>query len=100
MGYTQTSEYAFDLLEHFYNIHKEQIDLVGKDNIEIYVPTEIYELLAFKEYKSDKIKYPKAYRKMPIHRWDCGCLIFALIEPKRGVVEHVDTNTLSDNIEY
>lgn len=44
MGYKDTAEYAFDLMEHFYNIHENQILSLGKENIIVYVPEEIIKL--------------------------------------------------------
>ena len=44
--YKKTSEYAFDLLMHFYKLHVSQISKLGEENLEILCPNEIFELLA------------------------------------------------------
>ena len=45
MEYKKTAEYAFDILEHFYKLHKDDIEQIGKDKITVMLPLEIYKLL-------------------------------------------------------
>ena len=60
--YKQTAEYAFDLLEHFYNIHILFIEEMGKNKIEMLVPKEIYELLGKWNKDKSKVLYPEQFR--------------------------------------
>lgn len=81
--YKQTCEYCYDLMEHFYQIHKDQITLIGKDNVMIFVPAELYELLACEDYKTKQIYYPKRFREIDFYSYHGSAIIFALKEPKR-----------------
>ena len=83
MGYKDTAEYAFDLMEHFYNIHENQILSLGKENIIVYVPEEIIKLLECKT-KEGKITYPDHYRKMEMKSYKESKILFALKEVKNG----------------
>ena len=85
--YTQTCEYCYDLMEHFYQIHKEQIELVGAENVMIFVPAELYELLACKKHSSDEIVYPKRFRKIDFYSYHGSAIIFALKETKRDPLQ-------------
>ena len=85
--YKQTCEYCYDLMEHFYQIHKEQIALVGAENIAILVPAELYELLACKKRGSDEIVYPKKFRKIDFYSYHGSVIIFALKETKRDSLQ-------------
>ena len=55
--YKKTSEYAYDLLMHFYKLHLDQIKLIGEKNIKILCPNEIFELLAARSPFSKEIIY-------------------------------------------
>lgn len=79
MGYKDTAEYAFDLMEHFYNIHENQILSLGKENIVVYVPEEIMNLLECKNSKGE-ISHPDKYRKMEMKSYKGSNILFALKE--------------------
>lgn len=73
MEYNKTAEYAFDILDHFYNLKKDEIEAVGKDKIRVLLPLEIYKLLE----RTDGT-YPKTFRKMDLSPTTCSLVIFAL----------------------
>lgn len=79
MDYKDTPEYAFDLLEHFYNIHENQILSLGKENIVVYVPEEIMNLLECENSKGE-ISHPVRYRKMEMKSYKGSNILFALKE--------------------
>ena len=76
--YKETAEYAFDLLEHFYNINILYVEQNGADNIEVLVPQEIYRLLECKDKKTGEITYPVRYRKMNIIPYEGSTIDFVL----------------------
>lgn len=80
-SYKQTAEYAFDVLEHFYNIHHNQILSLGKENVFILLPTEIYNLL---EAKDDKhvSQFPIAFRDIKLEEYSGSRILFCLKEVK------------------
>lgn len=82
MEYKETAECAFDLMEHFYRIHKEQIDILGADKFDVYVPSEILNLLECRDRITKKITYPIRYRKMTIISYEGSEILFALKEIK------------------
>ena len=80
-SYKQSAEYAFDVLEHFYNIHHNQILSLGKENIFILIPTEIYNLLEAKD--ENKIShFPIAFRDIKIEEYSGSRILFCLKEVK------------------
>lgn len=81
--YKETAEYAFDLMEHFYKLNILFVEENGKENIEILVPQEIYNLLACKDMKTGKITYPKRYRKMDMIPYEGTSLDFVLKKHKK-----------------
>ena len=68
MEYKQTAEYAYDLITHFYNLRREWVQKVGKDNVKIVLPTEIYHLLG--KRSGDNIVYPVIYNGMELEPSD------------------------------
>lgn len=76
--YKETVEYAFDLLEHFYNINILFVEENGVENIEVLVPEEIHHLLACKDSKTGQITYPTRYRKMDIVPYEGTSIDFVL----------------------
>lgn len=80
-SYKQTAEYAFDVLEHFYNIHHNQILSLGKENIFILLPTEIYNLLEAKdEYHISH--FPITFRDIKLEEYSGSRILFCLKEVK------------------
>lgn len=73
MEYKKTAEYAFDLLEHFYNLNKSKIELIGKDKFKIMIPLEIYRLLQ----RTDGT-YPKRFRGMDLEPSTSSLVSFVL----------------------
>ena len=73
MEYKKTAEYAFDILEHFYHLHKNDIEQIGKDKITIMLPLEIYKLL-----ETTGGDYPSTYRGMELKPSSGSLVIFAL----------------------
>lgn len=80
-SYKQSAEYAFDLLEHFYNKHHNQILSIGKENIFILIPTEIYNLLESKD-ENNISHFPIAFRKIKIEEYPGSRILFCLKEDK------------------
>lgn len=82
-SYKQTAEYAFDVLEHFYNIHHNQILSLGKDNIFILIPTEIYNLLEAKD--SENVShFPLTFKGIEIGVYSGSIILFCLKEVNNG----------------
>lgn len=73
MEYKKTAEYAFDILEHFYHLHKDDIEQIGKDKITIMLPLEIYKLLG-----TTSGDYPTTFRGMELKSSSGSLVIFAL----------------------
>ena len=76
-SYKQTAEYAFDVLEHFYNIHHNQILSLGADNIFILIPEEIYNLLEAKD-KSGNCIFPTEFRNIKLESYNGSRILFCL----------------------
>lgn len=73
MEYKRTAEYAFDILEHFYQLHKDDIEQIGKEKITVMLPLEIYKLL-----ETTSGDYPTTYRGMELKSSSGSLVIFAL----------------------
>ena len=80
-SYKQTAEYAFDVLEHFYNIHENQILSLGKKNIFIMLPAEIYNLLEAKDKKGN-CTFPAKFRDIQLESYTGSRILFCLKEVK------------------
>lgn len=78
MEYKQTAEYAYDLLEHFYKKHLDQIRIIGVNNITILCPSEILSLLEVRY--TDKVILPDKFRKMDIRSYSGSTILFVLKE--------------------
>ena len=74
--YKETAEYAYDMLQHFYNINVLFVEEMGKDKIEMLVPEEIYKLLAKRKKGSDEIIYPSKFRDIDIVPYDGSTIDF------------------------
>lgn len=81
-GYHNSIEYAFDLLEHFYQLHHNMILIVGADNLIIYIPNEIFSLLKHIDSEG-KTVYPKNFRGIKLMAYTGSIIIFALKEDRR-----------------
>ena len=81
--YKETFEYAFDLLEHFYNLNILFVEENGAENIEVLVPEEIHHLLQCKDRKTGDITYPTRYRKMDIVPCEGSSIDFVLKKHKK-----------------
>lgn len=55
--YKESFEYAFDILDHFYHIHKNMILVIGEANLIIYFPAELYALLKMVNKKLEKFLF-------------------------------------------
>lgn len=80
-SYKQTAEYAFDILDHFYRIHENQILSLGKENLFILIPTEIYNLLEVKD-NEDVSSFPIAFRNIKVEEYPGSRILFCLKEVK------------------
>ena len=80
--YHNSIEYAFDLLEHFYKLHENMILCVGKENIKIYIPTEIFSLLKHID-TNGKTVFPETFHGIKLAVYTGSTIIFALKEDKR-----------------
>lgn len=80
-NYKQTTEYAFDVLDHFYRIHENQILSLGKENLFLLIPSEIYRLLEVKDNK-DISSFPIAFRDIKIEEYSGSRILFCLKEVK------------------
>lgn len=80
-NYKQTAEYAFDVLDHFYRIHENQILSLGKENLFLLIPSEIYRLLEVKDNK-DISSFPIAFRDIKIEEYSGLRILFCLKEVK------------------
>lgn len=81
-NYKQTAEYAFDLLDHFYRIHENQILSLGKENLFILIPTEIYNLLEVKD-KNNISSFPIAFRNIKVEEYSGSRILFCLKEVRK-----------------
>ena len=79
--YKETAEYANDLMEHFYNIHSNQILILGKEHFYMLVPREILHLLEYKT-KDGQIKVPECFKKIPMKEYSGSEILFVLREVK------------------
>lgn len=80
--YKKTSEYAYDLLMHFYNLHASQISKLGEENLEILMPNEIFELLAAMLPITKEVIYPSKFMKIDIKAYSGTSILFVLKEIK------------------
>ena len=80
MEYKKTAEYVFDLMMYFYNIHKENILILGKEKFTVYVPKELYELLACRQVYTGTIVYPSKFKGIEIKDYAGSTILFALKE--------------------
>ena len=76
--YKQTVEYAYDLLEHFYNINILYLETNGIDKVEMLVPNEIYELLKAKDKKTKEIIYPHSFKGVTLTPYEGSSIDFVL----------------------
>lgn len=81
-GYHNSIEYAFDLLEHFYQLHHNMILIVGAENLKIYLPSEIFALLKHITPEG-KATYPDKFKGITLSVYTGSTIIFALKEDKR-----------------
>lgn len=76
--YKETAEYAYDLLEHFYNIHILYIEEQGKNKIEMLVPTEIYKLLGKWNKEKTEVVYPNRFRGIDLVQYEGSTIDFVI----------------------
>ena len=81
MAYKDTSEYAFDLLEFYYQSHQNQILSLGKESIKILIPFAIFALLKSTDVK-ENTTFPEMFRDITLQVYDGKSIIFALKEVK------------------
>ena len=79
MAYKDTCEYAFDLLDHYYQLHHNQILSLGKDNLQIMIPETIFALLKAKD-SMDKTMFPIQFKGIDIQVYNGSFILFALKE--------------------
>lgn len=79
-NYKKTSEYAYDLLNHFYKLHFDQIKALGEENILILCPNEIFLLLAALEPFTQEVIYPTKFMKIDIKAYSGTSILFVLKE--------------------
>lgn len=81
-NYKESFEYAFDLLEHYYNQFENLILSTGKDNLKIVIPYGIFALL--KSYTDDnKVTFPTEFRGIQLQVYDGKSIMFAFKEVRR-----------------
>lgn len=79
--YKESFEYAFDILDHFYHIHKNMILVIGEANLIIYFPAELFALLKMVDKKdSEKISFLQNFRGIDIEMYSGSKVIFGLKE--------------------
>lgn len=76
--YKQTTEYAYDLLEHFYNINILYLETNGIDKVEMLVPQEIYDLLKARDMKTKEIIYPEKFKSVTLTPYEGSTIDFVL----------------------
>ena len=81
MKYTETIEYAYDLLDHFYRIHKNQILCLGESQLTIMCPGEIYYLLKGVTKEGEAV-FPQKFKGIELKSYSGSYIIFALKEIK------------------
>jgi len=75
MYYKETAEFVFDMLEHKYKTHFDEITTIGSDKFEVWIP------LKYKEYlRTITNDYPITYRNIEIKFMDIGRIHFVLKE--------------------
>lgn len=83
--YKESFEYAFDILDHFYRIHKNMILIIGEGNLIIYFPAEIYALLKMVDKKDKtKISFLQNFKGIDIEMYPGSKVIFGLKEIKNN----------------
>lgn len=75
MHYKETAEFVFDMLEHEYKIHFDDIVTVGHDKFEVWIPLKYKENL-----RTITNDYPTAYRTMEIKYMYISRIHFVLKE--------------------
>lgn len=85
VSYKESFEYAFDILDHFYRIHKNMILVIGEANLIIYFPAELFALLKMVD-KNDKTKisFLQSFRGIDIEMYSGSKVIFGLKEMKKN----------------
>lgn len=82
MSYAESVDYAYDLLEHFYNLYENQILSLGKENIKIMIPDKIFALLQAKD-KDGNIDFPVKFKGIDLQVYTGSIIIFALKEVRK-----------------
>ena len=82
MAYSETSEYAYGLLEHFYHLHENQILILGKENLRIMMPDRIFALLQAKD-NDGNIDFPVKFKDIDLQVYTGSSIIFALKEVRK-----------------
>lgn len=83
--YKESFEYAFDILDHFYHIHQNMILTIGKENLIIYFPAELFALLKMVDKKDKtKISFLQKFRDIDIEMYSGSKVIFGLKEIKKN----------------
>lgn len=73
--YRETAEFVFDMLEHKFKLHYDDINAIGADRFEVWIPTKYKENLRL--VSGD---YPSSYRTIEIKFINIGRIHFVLKE--------------------
>lgn len=84
VSYKESFEYAFDILEHFYGIHKNMILVIGEANLIIYFPAELYALLKMVNKKTGDVTFLQNFKGIDIELYSGSKVIFGLKEIKKN----------------
>lgn len=82
--YKESFEYAFDILDHFYGIHKNMILIIGEANLIIYFPAELFALLKMVNKKTGDVSFLHQFKGIDIELYSGSKVIFGLKEIKNN----------------
>lgn len=75
MYYRETAEFVFDMLEHKFRKHYDDINAIGADKFEVWIPLKYKENL-----RTVSNEYPTTYRTIEIRFMNIGRIHFVLKE--------------------
>ncbi len=75
MYYRETAEFVFDMLEHKFKKHYDDINAIGPDKFEVWIPLKYKENL-----RTASGDYPITYRTIEIRFMNIGRIHFVLKE--------------------
>lgn len=79
MNYRETAEFVFDMLEHKYRNHYDEMMTIGSNKFEVWIPLKYKENLKATNNKGIT-SYPTHYRDIEIRFMNIGRIHFVLKE--------------------